>query len=73
MQLDKACCEKPVLGSLSIRPACRRLDKFNQDLIRRTVFALHNEKKSPVTLGTIQEIIKDSIEISKPKLIIALN
>ena len=72
MQLDGACSEMPVLESLSMRPACRTLDKFNQDLVRRTVFALHSERVPP-TLGKIQDRIKDSIEISKYKLAIALN
>ena len=72
MQLDGACNEMPVLESLSMRPACRTLDKFNQDLVRRTVFALHSERVPP-TLAKIQDRIKDSIEISKYKLAIALN
>ena len=72
MQLDGACSEMPVLESLSMRPACRTLDKFNQDLVRRTVFALHSERVPP-TLAKIQDRIKDSIEISKYKLAIALN
>ena len=46
--------------------------KFNQDLVRRTVFALHSEWVPP-TLAKIQDRIKDSIEISKYKLAIALN
>ena len=72
MTLDGACSEMPVLESLSMRPACRTLDKFNQDLVRRTVFALHSERVPP-TLAKIQDRIKDSIEISKYKLAIALN
>ena len=35
--------DKPVLENMSKRPARRPVDKFNQDLIRRTVFAFHNE------------------------------
>ena len=47
MQLDGACSALPVLESLSTRPACRTLDKFNQDLVRRTVFAFHSERIPP--------------------------
>ena len=50
MQLGGACSEMPVLESLSMRPACRTHDKFNQNLVRRTVFALPNERVHP-TLG----------------------
>ena len=66
------CIDEPMLESLSMRPACRTLDKFNQDLVRRTVFALHNQRVPP-TLAKIQDRIKNSIEISRSKLAIALN
>ena len=72
MQVDGASSDEPLLDSLSMRPACRALDKFNQDLVRGTVYALHSERVPP-TLGKIQDRIKDSIEISKSKLAIALN
>ena len=64
--------DRPIIDPLSMRPTCRHLDKFNQDLVRRTVFALHSERVAP-TLGKIQERISDSIEISRSRLAIALN
>ena len=49
MQVDGASNDETLLDSLSMRPACRALDKFNQDLVRRTVYALHSKKGSPDT------------------------
>ena len=72
MQVDTPFNDRSVLEPLSLRRAFRVLDKFYQDLIRRTVFAFHNEKIAP-TLGKTQNRIKDSIEISRYKLAIALN
>ena len=65
MQVDGASSDKTPLDSWSMRPACRALDKFNQDLVTRTVYALHSERVPP-TLGKFQDRIKDSVEILKP-------
>ena len=61
-----------VLDSLSLRPKIRKLDKFNQDLLRKTIFDLHREKIVP-TLQKILDRVEDSIVISRTSLAIALN
>ena len=52
------------LDSLSLRPIIRKLDKFNQDLLRKTIFDLHREKIVP-TLQKILDRLEGSILISR--------
>ena len=60
------------LDSLSLRPIIRKLDKFNQDLLRKTIFDLHREKIVP-TLQKKLDRLEGSILISRTNLAIALN
>ena len=47
-QSGKAILSQPsmdtTVDTLAFRPKCRGLDKFNQDVLRKTIFDLHNER-----------------------------
>ena len=73
---DNTTSSKPgmamAIDTLSFRPKCRALDKFNQDVLRKVIFDMHNEKIMP-TLGKILSRVEDSILISKSSLAVSLN
>ena len=60
------------VDTLALRPKCRGLDKFNQDVLRKTIFDLPLERIMP-TLDKILSRIEDSIIISKSSLAVVLN
>ena len=59
------------VDTLALGPKCRALDKFNQDLLRKTIFDLHNERIMP-TLEKILSRVEDSLIISKSSLAVGL-
>ena len=73
-QSGKAISSQPsmdtTVDTLAFRPKCRGLDKFNQDVLRKTIFDLHNERIMP-TLDKILSRVEGSIIISKSSLAVA--
>ena len=58
------------VDTLAFRPKCRGLDKSNQDVLRKTIFDLHNERIMP-TLDKILSRVEGTIIISKSSVAVA--
>ena len=73
-QSGKAILSQPsmdtTVDTLAFRPKCRGLDKFNQDVLRKTIFDLHNERIMP-TLDKILSRVEGTLIISKSSVAVA--